>query len=251
LMNLCVNARDAMPNGGILQILAEPFVVDEHYSKMNLDAQVGTYIAVTIEDTGIGMTADVIERIFEPFFTTKEVGKGTGLGLATTLGIVKSHGGFITVNSQLGKGSQFRVFLPTVDGIVAASPIASAPPLGQGELILIVDDETTIQEITALSLENYGYRVLTASNGIEAIATYVQHQPEVAAILIDIIMPSMDGLTAIRTLNIINPQVKIIATSGRTASDRVMETEGLNIKTFLSKPYTMTELLENLYTVLH
>jgi PAS domain S-box-containing protein len=249
-MNLCVNARDAMPNEGTLYISAENFVVDEHYSQMNLDAQIGHYVVVSVADTGIGIPAEVIERIFEPFFTTKEIGKGTGLGLSTTLGIVKSHGGFVTVSSEVGKGSDFKVYLPRADDMALSSATDTAMQAGHGELILVVDDEAMVREITTTSLETYGYRVLAAQDGIEAIAAYAQHQDEVAAVLIDMMMPSMDGMTAIRTLEKINPRVKVIATSGLTTRDKVTESTGGSVKAFLSKPYTITDLLESLHHTL-
>ena len=200
LMNLCVNARDAMPNGGILSILAHNFLVDENYARMNLEAKVGTYSVVTVADTGVGIPPEIVDRIFEPFFTTKEVGKGTGLGLSTVLGIIKSHGGFVEVNSTIGKGTQFSVFLPTVNATEPLEETESEIPSGQGELILVVDDEAAIREIDRASLETYYYRVLTAKDGIEAIALYAQHRDEIGLVLIDMIMPTMDGATTIRTL---------------------------------------------------
>ena len=250
-MNLCINARDAMPDGGTLSLSAENFHVDEHYARMNLDAQVGDYVVVTVADTGNGMPPKVLERIFEPFFTTKETGKGTGLGLATAIGIIKSHGGFVTVESEIGKGSRFRVYLPrAIDPATAPSEDATLP-IGHGEKVLIVDDETTIQEITKTALQTYGYQAEVANDGIEALSLYVQHQAEIAAVLMDMVMPSMDGTLAIRTLQKINPQVKVIATSGRITSDRAIETLGAQVKAFLPKPYTIKELLETLDQVIH
>jgi K+-sensing histidine kinase KdpD len=150
LMNLCVNARDAMPNGGRLQIEVENLIVDEHYARMHVDAKPGPYVVVSIVDNGAGIPGHFIDKIFEPFFTTKEAGKGTGLGLSTVLGIVKSHGGFVNVYSEEGKGAKFRVYLPATK--TAAPPhTESTPsdlPMGQGELVLLVDDELAIREIT-------------------------------------------------------------------------------------------------------
>ena len=243
-VNLCVNARDAMPDGGTLLLAAENLFVDENYTRMNLEAKVGSYVVVTIADTGIGIPPSTLERIFEPFFTTKEVGKGTGLGLSTVIGIVKSHGGFVEVESEVEKGSQFKVYLPTVQEKATQLAPDLKLPTGSGELILVVDDEPSIREITKTSLESHNYRVIAASDGIDAIALYARHKDEISLVLMDLMMPSMDGLTAIRTLQKINPQVKIIASSGLVSSVELAEAAGTGVKTFLSKPYTAKELLE-------
>src|SRR5919202_1740077 len=212
LMNLCVNARDAMQEGGILEICARNLWVDEYYARINLDAKVGPYVVITVSDTGIGISKEIVDKIFEPFFTTKELGKGTGLGLSTVIGIIKSHGGFVNVSSEIGKGTQFKVYLPVKQsGATDCTPAGQQElPSGQGELILVVDDEDSIREVTKTLLETNDYRVLVASDGIEAIALYTQHKAEISAVLIDMMMPSMDGPTAIRVLKKINPQVKII-----------------------------------------
>ncbi|HAX76879.1 MAG TPA: hypothetical protein DCY88_13815 [Cyanobacteria bacterium UBA11372] len=243
LMNLCVNAGDAMPDGGTLDLSAENILIDENYARMNLNAQVGSYVVITISDTGVGISGEVLERIFDPFFTTKEVGKGTGLGLSTVLGIVKSHGGFVNVTSEVGLGSQFQVYLPAVEATVTQETEDLNLPRGQGELILVVDDEASIQEITTASLEAHNYRVLIARDGLEAIALFAQYQNEISVVLMDIMMPNMDGLTAIRTLQKINPQVKIIATSGLVSNDKLTAATGAGVQVFLQKPYTAKELL--------
>ena len=250
LMNLCVNARDAMPNGGTLSILAHNFLVDENYARMNLEAKVGTYSVVTVADTGIGIPPEIVDRIFEPFFTTKEVGKGTGLGLSTVLGIIKSHGGFVEVNSTVGS-TQFSVFLPTVNATEPLEETGSEIPSGHGELILVVDDEAAIREIDQASLETYYYRVLTAKDGIEAIALYAQHRDEIGLALVDMIMPTMDGATTIRTLQKINPQIKVIATSGLVTSPQAMTAVDADIQAFLVKPYTAKELIKVVNQVLN
>jgi PAS domain S-box-containing protein len=249
LMNLCVNARDAMPNGGILTISAENFLVDEHYAKMHLDAKIGSYIVATVADTGIGITHEVLDRIFEPFFTTKELGKGTGLGLSTVLGIVKSHGGFINVYSEVGKGSKFEVYLPAQETAETPEEKELELPHGSGELVLIIDDEPSIREITKTSLEAYNYKAITACDGIEAIALYAEYRDKISIVLTDMLMPSMDGITTIRTLHKINPNVKIIVISGLATSDKMNAAYDLGIKAFLSKPYTAKQLLETINTV--
>ncbi|MFQ4146741.1 response regulator [Chlorogloeopsis sp. ULAP02] len=248
LMNLVVNARDAMPNGGKLSIYAENIYIDEHYARMNLDASVGPHIQITIADTGVGMPSEIVDRIFEPFFTTKEVGKGTGLGLSTVRGIIKSHGGFVNVHSKVGKGTEFKVFLPAVEATATLLGEDLELLKGNGELVLVVDDEAQILETTKISLETYNYKVLTACDGIEAIALYAQYQDEISVVLVDMMMPSMDGATTIRALQKINPLVKIIAVSGLAPSDKLAGFAA--VKLFIAKPYTTKELLQNLYNIL-
>ncbi|WP_171815357.1 hybrid sensor histidine kinase/response regulator [Nostoc sp. PCC 7524] len=250
LMNLCINARDAMPHGGSLSIYATNLFIDETSARRYLDAQVGEYVMVSVADTGSGIAPEILERIFEPFFTTKEVGQGTGLGLSTVMGIIKHHGGFVNVESTLGKGSQFQVYLPAVtDG--QQQPVREIElPKGQGELILLVDDEKSIRETAKVLLSNYNYKVLTANNGIEAIALYVEHKAEISLVFIDMTMPDMDGLTTIRTLHRINPHLKVIASSGLPSNETIAEFSSLGVKAFLSKPYTLNELLKTFSLVL-
>ncbi|MBD2506680.1 PAS domain S-box protein [Nostoc muscorum FACHB-395] len=249
LMNLVVNARDALPDGGKITISVENKFIDEAYTRMNLDAQVGHYIMITVADNGVGIPPEILDRIFEPFFTTKEVNTGTGLGLSTVLGIIKSHAGFIKVSTNVGKGSKFDLFLPAVEA-TEAFKIEDLDVLpGEGELILVVDDEAQIREIAAIILENYNYRILAASNGIEAIALYAQYKHQINAVLMDIMMPEMDGITAIRTLQKMNNQVKIIACSGLNSMEIFAQASDANVKAVLSKPYTARELLKSLHNL--
>ncbi|MCW5316040.1 response regulator [Nostoc sp. KVJ3] len=250
LMNLCVNARDAMPNGGSLSISAENLLIDENYARMNLEAKEGPYILITVSDDGVGIPKEILDRIFEPFFTTKDVGQGTGLGLSTVLGIIKSHGGFVNVYSEPEGGTSFQVYLPAVEGMETITPEELPPQTGHGELILLVDDEVAIQEITKTSLETHNYKTLIASDGIEAIALYAQNQDKISAVLMDIMLPSLDGLTAIRTLQKINPQVRIIASSGLMSDNKLSAVAAIGVNTFLVKPYTVNELLLSLQKVL-
>ena len=250
LMNLCVNARDAMPNGGILDISAENLLIDENSARINLEAKEGPYIVITVSDTGGGISKEILDRIFEPFFTTKDVGQGTGLGLSTVLGIVKSHGGFVNVYSEPRSGTSFKVYLPAVEGMETLTLEELPPQRGHGELILLVDDETAIQEITRTSLEAHNYKTLIASDGIEAIALYAKNMDKISAVLMDIMLPSLDGLTAIRTLRKINPQVRIIASSGLMSDNNLSAVAAIGVNTFLSKPYTVNELLLSLHKVL-
>lgn len=250
LMNLCVNARDAMQGNGLLHISAENLVVDETYARLNLDAKAGKYIAITVSDSGVGIPAELLDRIFEPFFTTKEVGKGTGLGLSTALGIIKSHRGFIRVFSTMGEGTQFKIFLPAVMAVDQLEVSASRGLVSQQELILVVDDEEPIREVNKASLEAYNYRVLTAADGVEAIALYAKHQSDIQVVIVDMMMPAMDGLTTIRTLQKINPHVKVIAVSGLLYNYESMPVSHLNIQSFLSKPYTIEELIKAVHEAL-
>jgi two-component system, cell cycle sensor histidine kinase and response regulator CckA len=251
LMNLCVNARDAMPDGGTLKISAKNLLIDENYVRMNLDAKAGAYVVIAIADQGIGIPFEIVDRIFEPFFTTKELGKGTGLGLSTVLGIVKSHGGFIEVSSQVGKGTEFRVFLPAFEVNDRPEPKDEVEVnTGDNELILVVDDEAAIREVNKASLTAYNYRVLTANDGIEAISLYAQHRDEISLVLIDIMMPTMDGATAIRTLQRMNPEVKVIAMSGILSSSKLTPDVNSGIQGFLPKPYTARELIRAVNGVL-
>jgi PAS domain S-box-containing protein len=250
LMNLCVNARDAMPNGGKLTIAAENRFFDQNYARINLEAKVGNYVVITVSDTGCGIPREIQERIFEPFFTTKESGKGTGLGLATVIGIVQNHGGFVKVESEMGKGSQFQVCLPAIDIKATQENSDSQIVKGNGELILVVDDEAPILEITKASLLNYNYQVLTTCDGQEAFSVYTQHQEKIAVVLMDMQMPTMSGLNTIRLFRQINPSLKVIATSGLTSNRQLLADSEIEIQAFLSKPYTIERLLDTIHCVI-
>ena len=252
LMNLCVNARDAMPEGGAISIKAENVLVDGNYARMHLEAKLGRFVMISVSDTGPGMSPEVQSRIFEPFFTTKEMTKGTGLGLSTAMTIVKSHGGFINVYSELHKGSQFTVYIPAVDapGALDSTALRTDLPLGHGELILVVDDEESIREITRGTLETFGYKVLTASDGTEALALYADKKNDIAAVLTDMVMPFMDGPATIRALQRMNPHVRIIAASGLGAGQRAGEGALEGVSVFLNKPYTAEKLLNTLAQLL-
>ncbi len=252
LLNLCVNARDAMPDGGKLSITAENIYIDESYARINIDAKVGYYVVITVSDVGTGINSEIIDKIFDPFFTTKELGKGTGLGLSTAIGIIKSHGGFIKVYSEIGKGTQFKVFLPAAE--VSEIQVEQHQQFdlrsGKGELILVVDDEESICQVTKLSLEVGGYQVITAKDGIEAITLYAEHKEKISLVLADMMMPSMDGSLTIRTLQKINPNVRIIAVSGLESNSKIAEQAGSSVKSFLLKPYSGQELLKTVHDVM-
>ncbi len=249
-MNLMVNARDAMPDGGLLQISAHNLLIDQTYAQMHLEAQVGPYTVVRILDTGVGIPPEILERIFDPFFTTKQLGQGTGLGLSTAIGIIKNHGGFLRVQSEVGQGTEFTVYLPS--GNVQQLEVVedSKMPPGDGELILVVDDELTIAKMTQTTLESHNYKVLTANDGIEALNVYAQHHNDIGLVLIDMMMPQMDGLTTILTLQRMNPQVKIIAMSGLMTHTIPDYNSSINIQKFLLKPFTSQTLLTSLHSIL-
>jgi PAS domain S-box-containing protein len=252
LMNLLVNARDAMPHGGKIKVETQNANIDESYCRMQPDAQPGRYVVLTVTDTGTGIPPALITRIFEPFFTTKPVGKGTGLGLSTALGIVRSHGGFINVYSELGKGTTFKVHYPAAsdDALEEKAPEAPALHEGNGELILIADDELAIREIIKVTLENHNYRVLTATDGAEAVAALAQHKDELSLVILDMAMPVMDGPAAMRALRTICPNLPLLAISGRIEYSQTLEDSPEAPVKFLAKPFTTEQLLQVLHRIL-
>ena len=206
---------------------------------------------LSIDDTGIGMSPETQQRIFEPFFTTKEIGKGTGLGLSTALGIVKNHGGFVDVISKKDQGTKFKIYLPALtDSMTLPITYQQIQP-GNGELILVVDDEVSICEVIKTSLEACNYQVLTASNGIDALALYTQYKDDIEAVLIDMMMPGLNGVVTIHTLQRINPKVKIITTSGLSHSELFNLAKNVEFDEFLSKPFSSDELLLTLHRILN
>ena len=248
LLNMLVNARDAMPKGGTLTISAENIKLDEQYSLMHLEAKPRAYVSLSITDTGTGIPADIQAKIFEPFFTTKEIGKGTGLGLSTTLAIVRSHGGFIDLESGMGKGTTFRIYIPATGTASRATATSEEEelPTGSGELILIIDDEAAIREITKVTLQAYGYRAMTASDGAEGVALFAENKKDIKVVITDIMMPVMDGTATIAALKRISPEVKIIAASGMTTKGQVRTPSDSNVQALLTKPYTAEALLKAL-----
>lgn len=255
LMNLSVNAADAMPEGGTLTITASNTALDEDYAKLHPAAKPGSYVAIKVSDTGEGIPGEIREKIFEPFFTTKKPTHGTGLGLSMVQRIVEEHGGFVLVYSEQGKGTVFGVFLPAAEAqpvqpVQPVQPEREALPRGEGEVILFTDDENAIVSLGKAVLERYGYQVLTARNGHEAVRLYRAHQDEIDLVVTDIMMPGMDGLTAIRALIEVNPAVKILATSGFVSSERLFQIQQAGAHTFLPKPFTMEHLLEMLHMML-
>ena len=245
LLNLCVNARDAMPDGGTLTLSASNLMLDEQYAAMNIEAKPGPHVCIQVEDSGTGMTPEIMERLFEPFFTTKETGKGTGLGLPSSMVIVKGHGGFRRVSSEANVGTRFQIYLPagTEPGAPENDTAIMDLPRGKGELVLVVDDETAVREITRQTLETFGYRVIPASDGAEATSIYANRRQEIAIVITDMMMPIMDGPTMIRGLLEMDPEVRIIAASGLNANSMVDMAANVSVKHFIPKPYTADTLL--------
>lgn len=252
IMNLCVNSRDAMPEGGTLSISARNVYIDEEFARNNIDARVGPYVVLSVSDTGVGIRPEIMDKIFIPFFSTKEPTKGTGLGLPTAFGIVKNHGGFIKVESELGRGSVFKVYLPAIEHPRGYDVIDSGSPMisGDGELIMVVDDEPSILEIAKEVLDGCGYRVITAKDGVEAVALCKGSCGEIKAVIVDMMMSGKGGLETIRELHRINPSIKIIATSGLREDERVAEVAGADVAAFLWKPFTSEKLSMTLAKVL-
>jgi PAS domain S-box-containing protein len=251
LLNLCVNARDAMPKGGTLLIQVQNLMLDEAFTALHLEAKAGPYVLLQVTDNGTGIPKSVQNRIFEPFFTTKDHGKGTGLGLSTCFTIIKNHGGFISCYSEPGAGSVFKVYLPANTNV----PIAEQPPTepgslpsGHGELVLIVDDEQVIREFAQITLECYGYRTIVAANGAEAVSLYKNQPSGIAVVLLDMWMPIMDGPATIEALRAMNRQVVIVGTSGLGAA--AVEKIESQMNCFIPKPYTTATLLQTLNKVL-
>ncbi len=246
LMNLCVNARDAMPRGGTVRISMEHLQVDEAYVKLQANARAGDFVRLKVEDTGSGMDAATMKRIFEPFFTTKEAGKGTGLGLATVYGIVKQHSGWIEVNSQVGQGTTFGIFFPADTRPIERQPEAetsTAEVRGGGETILVVEDEPVLRDLAQLILQDCGYRVLRAGSGVEALTVWQKHLGAIDLLLTDMIMPDgLSGNDLAESLLEQKPGLKIIFTSGYNVDDLGGDPSQKSGSRFLQKPYSRSTL---------
>ncbi len=248
LMNLCVNARDAMPAGGVLTLAAANVNLDAAFAEVTPHAAVGPYVCMSVTDTGSGIPPENLDRIFDPFFTTKETGKGTGLGLATVLGIVRGHGGFVRVKSRLGQGTMFELYLPAS---VETEPVRpsrrpEAPPAAKGELILVVDDEAAVRSVVRRTLERHGYRVVLAAEGSEALALWKERASEIRAVITDLMMPGVEGPALIRALRRSAPQVPILGMTGLAERTGVQGLDSLDLPALLTKPFVGTELLTKL-----
>jgi len=251
LMNLCVNARDAMPEGGELSIVAENFEVDESFAAMLPEAKTGEYLVLRVTDTGTGIPPEIREKIFDPFFTTKTPEKGTGLGLSTIAGIVRDHGGFVRLESTVGRGTTFSIHLPAAVDCALGSEESEkvTPPPARGELIMVVDDEAAIREATAATLETHGYRTLEAPDGAEALQLLARHRGEVRAVVTDLLMPCVDGWVLTRAVRRLEPDLPVIFA---TAASDVPEEKlaALKVTRPLTKPYGSRQLLQALHLAL-
>jgi two-component system cell cycle sensor histidine kinase/response regulator CckA len=254
LMNLAVNSRDAMPDGGTLTMAVANRVLDADYCAGRVDARPGRFVAMSVTDTGSGMTPEVAARIFEPFFTTKEVGQGTGLGLAVVFGIVQAHRGWIAVDSAAGRGSTFEVYLPAAPALLAPAAEAvraDAPAEAEGGCcVLVVDDEDLVRTLAGSVLERAGFQVLTAADGEEALAVYRARASEIDLVLLDFTMPKMTGLQVLRQLRRIDPDVRVVVSSGHTVYTDGERLQAAGARAFLAKPYAPDELIRRLRAVL-
>jgi two-component system cell cycle sensor histidine kinase/response regulator CckA len=252
LMNLCVNARDAMPEGGTLRLELRPENVVAKSTAPGPQPEPGRYTVLSVIDTGHGMPPDILGRIFDPFFTTKAEGKGTGLGLATVKEIIKNHRGVLQVFSEPGKGTTFKVYLPAtpLSESQKADSTSSGTPAGNGELILVVDDELAISEMIRGTLQSFNYRVLSAKNGAEAVLLFQKHQSEIRAVVMDMMMPVMDGPNAVRSIQKLSPTVRIIGISGLESQSTLTDARDLVLDAFLRKPFTVDNLLMTVNRVL-
>ena len=245
LMNLCVNARDAMPEGGVLFLRLEETELSEEQAGIHPNARPISYAVFEVADSGCGIPAKILDRIFDPFFTTKPQGKGSGLGLATTLGIIEGHEGFVLVNSEADRGTRFRVYLPSVSSgeLRAAAPEAHQITKGQGELVLVVDDEDPIIRMASGILTRHGYTCITANNASEALNLYEQHREQIQLVLTDIMMPFGDGKQLTTILREQNPALPVVAMSGLSTSEFKSEIIKSGASAFVSKPFESEQLL--------
>ncbi len=254
IMNLGVNARDAMPDSGKLVFETENVTLDQEYCKAHLGARPGRYVLLSISDTGQGMDRETLEHIFEPFFTTKGVGSGTGLGLAMVYGIIKGHGGYIMCYSEPGEGTTFKIYLPVMEGDPARNETETnrnaAVPEGGSETILLVDDEEILRDIGKDILEKFGYTVLLAADGESALELYRENPEDISLVILDIVMPGMGGKECLEEILKVNPQAKVVMASGYSINGRVKEVLDGGARAFIKKPYELKRVLGEVRKVL-
>lgn len=244
LLNLCLNARDAMPDGGNLLLVADNVAFDGSTGGIGAPTSQGPYVMLQVTDTGSGITPDIVARMFDPFFTTKEPGRGTGLGLSTARGIVKNHGGFMTVDTQPGRGTTFKVFIPaSLNSQLLEEHDKPAVPRGHGEIILVVDDEAPVRAAATRTLESHGYQVYTAEDGADALALYFQCRKEIRLVLTDYTMEQMDGLQLVQALKRLDPDCPIVVSSGQCNEEKIAAFRARGVESFLDKPYKPEQLL--------
>jgi nitrogen-specific signal transduction histidine kinase len=251
LMNLVVNAKDAMPGGGKITVQTQNIVVDETHRGAQTFIRPGRYVMLSVSDNGMGMDKETQSRIFEPFFTTKEKGKGTGLGLSTVYGIVKQSGGYVMVQSEERRGTTFQIYLPRVDGVAEkhAAPVAHAA-LGGTETVLLVEDEESVRQLVRETLDAKGYTVLEAENGEAGVAAAAQHDGPIALVITDVVMPGMGGRELVKNLVQTRPETKVLYLSGYTEDAILSEGTIENGAAFLQKPFTLQNLSRKVREVL-
>jgi nitrogen-specific signal transduction histidine kinase len=254
IMNLVVNARDAMPRGGTLLIETAVVELDEHYPRQHPTAKPGVHVVLVVTDTGCGMDPATRFRIFEPFFTTKEPGKGTGLGLSTVYGIVKQSGGHIWVYSEVGRGTTFKLYFPPHYGATKTVPIQPAvplPPLASGATILLVEDERPVRSTVRRLLERHGYRVLEAANGLDALELVTSRASEINLVLSDMVMPGMGGTELAGRVRVIAPKLPVLLMTGYTEEAITRAGERPLDEHIIEKPFTLTTMLQKVSTAMN
>jgi PAS domain S-box-containing protein len=253
IMNLCVNARDAMPQGGTLTLSLKRVELDAEGAKIHPKAKPGTYVVIAVADTGTGIPPELMDKIFDPFFTTKPLGQGTGLGLPTVMGIAENHGGFVHLTSQVGKGTTFEVYIPAapeeMDGGELRKGVAELVR-GSGELILVVDDEAAVRRLVGAILSRNGYRTLTAGEGREGLTLFEANRKEIKLVVSDLMMPQLDGLGMLRALKKLQPDIKSIIITGLGEENRIAEARAAGANMILSKPFTSDQLLHDINQLL-
>ncbi len=253
LINICLNARDAMPTGGTLKLITGNETLTRDIQEQQGGWKEGEYVKITLSDTGVGMNEEVRSQVFEPFFTTKDPGRGTGLGLSMVYGIIQNHSGYIKLKSELGQGTSFELLLPAAaESIVEEiSPLSPGRIIPKGsETILIVDDEEIIRQLGGDILEDDGYHVLFAANGEEAIQIYRKHRKNIALVILDMVMPGIGGKETFLKLKKINPRIKVLLSSGYSANEGVGDILKERLGGFIQKPYKDDELIGKVREIL-
>ena len=250
VLNLCMNARDAMPHGGVLRLRADNVSLDETMAATSKGGRAGNFVRIVVEDTGSGIAPEILPRIWEPFFTTKGNGGGTGLGLSTVRAIVEDHQGFATLDTRVGRGSRFEIHLPAAAS--AAEEQRVEPPearQGAGELVLVVDDEPHVRQVAEAILTRNGYRVVTASDGVEALAVFVAKTADVSVVVADLDMPNLDGVALTKIIRSLNPACRVLAMTGTAEAAELAEATKQSTL-LLEKPFTSRMLLHAVHQVL-
>jgi two-component system cell cycle sensor histidine kinase/response regulator CckA len=252
VLNLCVNARDAMPEGGTLTVRAANVTLDPPTAATLPGSRAGSHVMIEIADTGTGIAPEILGKIWDPFFTTKGPGKGTGLGLATVRAIVSENGGTINLRSKVGEGSSFEIMLPAEPTMLgeAVSGTGADAPDGNGELILVVDDDAPVREVTCATLTQHGYRVIAAADGTEAVALAAPRNLEIRALITDIDLPNLDGTALTKVVAALNPSIRVILMSGSSSSGEDLRRRPPPHGRFLAKPFAGSVLLQTLHEVL-